>query len=107
MGFLKNQFSNLVEWNESEEGVIFYKWQSQEIKKVVLFSFLAGAVNSLYILIRNRNFYNRFVYFSCYFKAVLLTKSIPRYDFKSDGKQNYIHFSVAILAGDLMYLGGI
>ena len=33
MGFLKNQFSNLVEWNESEEGVIFYKWQSQEIKK--------------------------------------------------------------------------
>lgn len=75
--------------------------------KVVLFSFLAGAVNSLYILIRNRNFYNRFVYFSCYFKAVLLTKSIPRYDFKSDGKQNYIHFSVAILAGYLMYLGGI
>ncbi len=33
MGFLKNQFSNLVEWNESEEGVIFYKWQNQEIKK--------------------------------------------------------------------------
>lgn len=33
MGFLKNQFSNLVEWNESEEGVIFYRWPGQEIKK--------------------------------------------------------------------------
>ena len=33
MGFLKNQFSNLVEWNESDEGVIFYKWQNEEIKK--------------------------------------------------------------------------
>ena len=33
MGFLKNQFSNLVEWNESGTGVLFYKWQNQEIKK--------------------------------------------------------------------------
>lgn len=75
--------------------------------KVVLFSFLAGAVISLYILSRNRNFYHRFTYFSCYFKTVLLTKSITRYDFQSDGKQNYIHFSIAILAGYLMYLGGM
>ena len=33
MGFLKNQFSNLVEWNEDSTGVLFYKWQNQEIKK--------------------------------------------------------------------------
>ncbi len=33
MGLFKNQFSNLVEWNESGEGVLFYKWQNQEIKK--------------------------------------------------------------------------
>ena len=33
MGFLKNQFSNLVEWNENGAGVLFYKWQNQEIKK--------------------------------------------------------------------------
>ncbi|MCM1122499.1 MAG: SPFH domain-containing protein [Eubacterium sp.] len=33
MAFFKNQFSNLVEWNESGEGVLFYKWQNQEIKK--------------------------------------------------------------------------
>lgn len=33
MGFFKNQFSNLVEWNENGEGVLFYKFQNQEIKK--------------------------------------------------------------------------
>lgn len=33
MAFLKNQFSNLVEWNENGAGVLFYKWQNQEIKK--------------------------------------------------------------------------
>ena len=33
MGFLKNQFSSLVEWNESDEGVIFSRWPGQEIKK--------------------------------------------------------------------------
>ncbi|MDE6846901.1 MAG: SPFH domain-containing protein [Lachnospiraceae bacterium] len=33
MGLFKNQFSNLVEWNENGEGVLFYKWQNQEIKK--------------------------------------------------------------------------
>lgn len=33
MGFFSNQFSNVVEWNETREGVLFYKWQNQEIKK--------------------------------------------------------------------------
>ena len=33
MGFLKNQFSNVIEWNENGSGVLFYKWQNQEIKK--------------------------------------------------------------------------
>ena len=33
MGLFKNQFSNLVEWNENGAGVLFYKWQNQEIKK--------------------------------------------------------------------------
>lgn len=33
MGLFKNQFSNLVEWNEPGEGVLFYKWHNQEIKK--------------------------------------------------------------------------
>ena len=33
MGFFKNQFSNVVEWIENGAGVLFYKWQNQEIKK--------------------------------------------------------------------------
>lgn len=33
MGLFSNQFSNVVEWNETREGVLFYKWQNQEIKK--------------------------------------------------------------------------
>lgn len=33
MGFLKNQFSSVIEWNENGAGVLFYKFQNQEIKK--------------------------------------------------------------------------
>ena len=33
MGLFSNQFSNVVEWNETKEGVLFYKWQNNEIKK--------------------------------------------------------------------------
>lgn len=33
MGLFSNQLSNVVEWNETKEGVLFYKWQNQEIKK--------------------------------------------------------------------------
>ena len=33
MGLFSNQFSNVVDWNETREGVLFYKWQNKEIKK--------------------------------------------------------------------------
>lgn len=33
MGFLKNQFSSVIEWNENGAGILFYKFQNQEIKK--------------------------------------------------------------------------
>lgn len=33
MGFLRNQFSSVIEWNESGAGVLFYKFSNQEIKK--------------------------------------------------------------------------
>jgi len=33
MGFFSNQFSNVVEWNDGGDGVLFWKWQNQEIKK--------------------------------------------------------------------------
>ncbi len=75
--------------------------------QVVIFSFLIGAVLSCIVLFRNRNLYGRLYYFSCYVRTALLTKSIANYDYQSDGKQNYIHFSVPILIGYVMYLGGM
>lgn len=33
MGLFTNQFSNVVEWNESVPDVLFWKWTNQEIKK--------------------------------------------------------------------------
>lgn len=75
--------------------------------KVIIYSFLAGAVISLAVMLRNRNVYQRITYFFRYIQTILLTKSIARYDYESDGKQNYIHFSIAVLTGFIMYLGGM
>lgn len=72
--------------------------------EVVVYSFLAGAVFSFIILIRNKNLYARLAYFSYYVRTVLSTKSIIKYDYESDGKQNFIHFSTAILIGYGIYL---
>lgn len=33
MAFFKNQFSNVVEWEEFREDMIFWKWSNREIKK--------------------------------------------------------------------------
>lgn len=33
MGLFSKELSNVVEWNETREGVLFWKWQNQEIKK--------------------------------------------------------------------------
>ncbi len=33
MGFFKNQLDDVVEWNESTPGVLFWKWTNKEIKK--------------------------------------------------------------------------
>lgn len=33
MGIFSKQLANVIEWNESKEGVLFWKWQNQEIKK--------------------------------------------------------------------------
>lgn len=75
--------------------------------KVIVYSFFVGAGSSYFVLIRNQNFYARMAYFFHYVKTSLCTKSIARYDYQSDGKQNFIHFSVAILIGFFMYLGGM
>ena len=33
MGFFRNQFANVVEWQEFRDDMIFYKWHNDEIKK--------------------------------------------------------------------------
>ena len=33
MGFLQNQLLNVIEWDEAREGVLFWKWTNDEIKK--------------------------------------------------------------------------
>ncbi|MEK4971010.1 SPFH domain-containing protein [Niallia sp. FSL R7-0648] len=33
MSFFRNQFANVVEWEEFREDMIFYKWKNREIKK--------------------------------------------------------------------------
>lgn len=33
MGIFSRELSNVVEWNETKEGILFWKWQNQEIKK--------------------------------------------------------------------------
>lgn len=58
--------------------------------RIVIFSFLAGAVLSCIKIVHNKNLYSRLHYFSDYVKTALLTKSITKYDYESDGKQNFI-----------------
>ncbi|MDE6889355.1 MAG: A24 family peptidase [Eubacterium sp.] len=79
----------------------------EHLTKIVVYSFLLGALLSALVLICNRNLYSRLFYLSGYIRTALLTKSITKYDHRSDGKQNYIHFSVPILVGYVMYLGGM
>lgn len=33
MGLFSKEFANVIEWKEDREGVLFWKWQNQEIKK--------------------------------------------------------------------------
>ena len=33
MGFFSKQFASVIEWKESSEGTLFWKFQSDEIKK--------------------------------------------------------------------------
>lgn len=33
MSIFSKQLANVIEWNETKEGVLFWKWQNQEIKK--------------------------------------------------------------------------
>mgnify|MGYP005767354331 CR=1 FL=1 len=38
MGLFGNEFRNVVEWQESDDTVIFHKWHNDEIKKAAALS---------------------------------------------------------------------
>ncbi len=72
--------------------------------EVVAYSFLAGAAASIMVLIYHQNLFTRIQYFFQYIRSIFYQKCITKYDFESDGKRNYIHFSVAIFVGFSLFL---
>lgn len=62
-------------------------------------AFFAAAVLSLGKLIYQKNLLARFRVFGSYLYQVMIMGEIAKYPRESDGKQNIIHFSVAILIG--------
>lgn len=61
--------------------------------------FLTAAVISLCKLIYQRNLFSRLIVFWEYAGRILATGKLETYPRESQGKQNFIHFSVAILIG--------
>lgn len=75
--------------------------------KCILYSFLCGAVLSAAILIFCGGLKNRFQYFFSYFQQCFqLKKRIP-YRLEGRNRPEHLHFSVAILMGVLLWIGGI
>lgn len=72
----------------------------------IVASFVLGAFLALAKIIRNRNFISRLQYLAAYTTAYVKTKEIEPYYRSSDGTENIIHFSAAILGGYLLFMGG-
>lgn len=71
----------------------------------IMLSFLFGAVLSLILFVRRRNFKHRICYFLNYIQTVVHTgRWTPYYDIARDGYDSTIHFSVAILLAALLLL---
>lgn len=62
-------------------------------------AFLTAAVLSLGKLIYQKNLLVRLRVFGSYLQQIMITGEIAKYPRESNGKQNIIHFSVAILIG--------
>lgn len=68
----------------------------------IMAGFFVGAVISFGKLIYERNLFSRLCVFRDYLCQVMATGKLKKYPRESKGKQNFIHFSVAILMGFLI-----
>lgn len=80
-------------------------WNLKILCCCMIFSFLTGAVLSLLKLLYQKNLFTRLKYFCRYVWNCLGTGHILVYDRHSDGKQNTIYFSTAVLAGFCITMG--
>lgn len=85
--------------------VISSVWNLKITGVTVVAAFLAAAIMSLCKLIYNRNLLTRLNIFWEYLYQTITLRKIEQYPGESDGKQNFIHFSVAILIGFITALG--
>ncbi len=85
--------------------VISSIWNFKIMCMTIGAGFLAAAVISLCKLIYNHNLYSRLCIFRDYLYQFMISGKLKKYPRESDGKQNFIHFSVAILIGFLTALG--
>lgn len=79
--------------------VISSIWNLKITCIIMMAGFLAAAILSLCKLIYNRNLFSRLCVFWNYIRLVAMSGRIEKYPRESEGKQNFIHFSVAILIG--------
>lgn len=79
--------------------VISSIWNLKVVSVTIIAAFLVGAVLSLGKLIYQRNLFSRLCVFQNYICQVFITGNIKKYPRESQGKQNVIHFSAAILIG--------
>lgn len=79
--------------------VISSIWNLKIVCVTMVVAFFVAAVISLCKLIYQGNLFSSLYIFGSYVRQVMATGKIIKYPRESKGKQNFIHFSVAILIG--------
>ena len=77
------------------------------ILKCILFSFLTGACIAAVLLIINRNFCERILYFIKYIQNTVSTGDITPYRRKDISAPENFHFTIPVFISVLLYAGGI
>ena len=77
------------------------------VLKCIFFSFLSGACIALLLMIINRNFCERILYFIKYVEKTASTGKIVPYRRKSISVPENFHFTVPVFVSVLLYAGGI